>query len=272
MVLTCQYCGKQLCNETSLKRHYKTKFCQSKRTDITEIMTNNNYKCEYCKKGFNSKKRLEEHLEKCIYIEITSEKDKIIIEKDKIIKSQKLEFQELKVELELKIQRLEIENELLRKDREIINNIAQQPRTSNTTNNNLIIPNIDTSQEKINMAVENSYDMNHFCSGQKGIARFAVDHILKDDKKQLGYICTDPARSVFKHVGEDGEIVRDMKATRLTTKLAVPIKEKAGKLATEMIDKDRELISTATETLMNIRLIENDNSVFRTELASATSN
>ena len=131
-------------------------------------------------------------------------------------------------ELELKIQRLEIENELLRKDREIINNIAQQPRTSNTTtNNNLIIPNIDTSQEKINMAVENSYDMNHFCSGQKGIARFAVDHILKDDKKQLGYICTDPARSVFKHIGEDGEIVRDMKATRLTTKLAVPIKEKA---------------------------------------------
>ena len=39
-----------------------------------------------------------------------------------------------------------------------------------------------------------------------------------------------------------------------------------------MIDKDRELISTATENLMNIRLIENDNSVFRTELASATSN
>ena len=267
MVLTCQYCQKTLCNEASLKRHYKSKSCQSKRTDITEIMTNNIYKCEFCKKGFDTKRRLEEHFSKCICIKIINEKDKIIKEKDEIIESQKLEIEELK--LKLKTQRLEIENELLRKDREIINNIAQQPKT---TNNNLIIPNIDTSQEKINMAVENNYDMNHFCSGQKGIARFAVDHILKDDKKQLGYICTDPARSIFKHVGEDGEIVRDMKATRLTTKLAVPIKEKAGKLATEMIDKDRELISTATETLMDIRLIENDNSVFRTELASVTLN
>ena len=251
---------KTLCNEASLKRHYKTKSCQSKRTDITEIMTNNIYKCEYCSKGFDTKRRLEEHFSKCICI-------KIIKEKDEIIESQKLEIEELK--LKLKTQRLEIENELLRKDREIINNMAQQPRT---TNNNLIIPNIDTSQEKINMAVENNYDMNHFCSGQKGIARFAVDHILRDDKKQLGYICTDPARSVFKYMGEDGEIVRDMKATRLTTKLAVPIKEKAGKLATELIDKDRELISAATESLLDIRLIDDNNTVFRTELASVTSN
>jgi molybdopterin converting factor small subunit len=270
MVLTCQYCGKQLCNEASLKRHHKTKSCQSKRTDIIEIMTNNTYKCQYCSKSFNTKKRLEEHNLKCVkkVINFIDEKDKIIKEKDEIIKSQKLEIEELK--LKLKTQRLEIENELLRKDREIINNMAQQPRTTN--NNNLIIPSIDTSQEKINMAVENNYDMNHFCSGQKGIARFAVDHILRDDKKQLGYICTDPARSVFKYMGEDGEIVRDMKATRLTTKLAVPIKEKAGKLATELIDKDRELISAATESLLDIRLINDNNTVFRTELASVTSN
>ena len=266
MVETCQYCNKTLTSKCNLIRHQKTKKCLNIQVQLSqgnkEIKAE--YQCKYCNKILSTKDTLKMHDDICI-----NKYKTFLDEKDKIIESQKLEIEEFKIKL--KTQRLEIENDLLRKDKEILNHIAQQPRTS-TTNNNLIIPNIDTSQEKINKAVENSYDMNHFCSGQKGIARFAVDHILRDDKKQLGYICTDPARSVFKHVGEDGEIVRDMKATRLTTKLAVPIKEKAGKLATEMIDKDRELISTATETLMDIRLIENDNSVFRTELASVTSN
>ena len=263
MTVTCEFCNKKISTKSNLKQHQKSKACLEKQGQKISTI----YKCKGCDKIFTTLQRLNTHEVICPKrIEDTiEEKEKIIKEKEKIINSQNIRIKQLEAQIEI----LTINEE---KNRNEIFKLAQQPRTSNTTNNNLIIPNIDTSQEKINKAVENSYDMNHFCSGQKGIARFAVDHILRDEKKQLGYICTDPARSVFKHVGEDGEIVRDMKATRLTTKLAVPIKEKAGKLATEMIDKDRELISTATENLMDIRLIENDNSVFRTELASATSN
>ena len=43
--------------------------------------------------------------------------------------------------------------------------------------------------------------MIYLFAGQQGVADFAKDHILTDEK--LGYVCADPARSVFKHRGED---------------------------------------------------------------------
>ena len=112
--------------------------------------------------------------------------------------------------------------------------------------------------------------MNHFCSGQKGVARFAVDHLLTNEQKQLGYVCTDPARGTFKHIGKDGELTRDVKASRLTTKLAQPIKVKAGRLAGEMVSMDEELSSIAYKHYQDISEMENDNSGFRTELAAVT--
>ena len=128
-------------------------------------------------------------------------------------------------------------------------------------------------RKTVDRVVASSYNMNHFCSGQKGVARFAVDHLLVDDNKQLGYVCTDPARGTFKHVGDEGEMVRDVKATRLTTKLARPIKVKAGKLAGELADTDKgneELMGTAVRHFQDISGMQDDNGGFRNELAGLT--
>ena len=185
------------------------------------------------------------------------------------------EISDLRVNM--KMVRLETEVEILRNDsqdsRNIIARIAEQPKINHTRNNNVVLPIVDTSQETINRAVEVSYNMNHFCSGQKGVARFAVDHLLTNEQKQLGYVCTDPARGTFKHIGEDGEIIRDVKASRLTTKLAQPIKVKAGRLAGEMASMDEgneELTSVAYKHFQDISEMENDNTGFRTELAAVT--
>jgi hypothetical protein len=178
----------------------------------------------------------------------------------------------------LKIVRLETEVEIFRNDsqdsKNIITRIAEQPRINNDTRNtNLVLPTVDTSQETINRAVEVSYNMDHFCSGQKGVARFAVDHLLTNEQKQLGYVCTDPARGTFKHIGEDGEVVRDVKASRLTTKLFRPIKVKASRLAGELTSMDEgneELASVAYKHYQDVSEMENDNTGFRTELAAVT--
>ena len=178
----------------------------------------------------------------------------------------------------LKMVRLETEVEILRNDsqdsKNVIARIAEQPRINNTRNtNNLVLPPVDTSQETINRAVEVSYNMNHFCSGQKGVARFAVDHLLTNEQKQLGYVCTDPARGTFKHIGEDGEVIRDVKASRLTTKLVQPIKVKAIRLAGELTSMDEgneELASVAYKHYQDVSEMENDNTGFRTELAAVT--
>ena len=91
MSVVCQYCNKTISNKNNLKKHQLTKSCQLTRTDISEIINNNKYKCQYCNKSFNTKKRLENHNSKCDKISEYFNKDKIIIEKDKIIESQKLE-------------------------------------------------------------------------------------------------------------------------------------------------------------------------------------
>ena len=104
-------------------------------------------------------------------------------------------------------------------NRKVISEIAKQPKTThNTTHNNLVLPSVDMTQTSINEAVELHYDRNHLFAGQKGVADFAKEHILTNEQKELGYICTDSARGVFKHIGEDGEIVKDIKAIEINNK------------------------------------------------------
>ena len=62
-------------------------------------------------------------------------------------------------------------------------------------------------------------------------------------------MCTDAARRVFKHVGAEGEVVKDVKATNLTSKLAGPIKSKAGVIARELVEEykgDADMFSTVS--------------------------
>jgi hypothetical protein len=219
--------------------------------------------------------RLERHLDICV-----ARLNHLLADCKQEVETLKQENAELKCQL--RTIKLETEVEILRNDsqdsKKVLARIAEQPKVNNTSNtttttNNLILPVIDTSQETINRAVEDSYNMNHFCSGQKGVARFAVDHLLTNDEKQLGYVCTDPARGMFKHVGEDGEVVRDIKASRLTAKLAQPIRVKAGQLAGELTNMDKgneELMNTACKHYQDISGMEDDNTGFRTELAAAT--
>ena len=292
-----------------MARHQQTKKCSAIREQGTK---SSQRMCEYCHKYFAHKQSLAIHAETCIWRfkkllvdqqqlldekdlkllclqhEITELQQRIkttrleteneILRTNERIKTTRLETENemLRTNERIKTTRLETENEILRtneqRSKDVIERIAQQPKTTHT-HNNLVLPSIDTSQENVNRMVESNYNMNHFCSGQKGVARFAVDHLLIDENKQLGYVCTDPARTTFKHMGEEGEVVRDVKATRLTTKLSIPIKVKAGKLASELTDMDKgneELIGTAVRHFQDVSGMVDDNSGFRTELAGLT--
>jgi len=55
--------------------------------------------------------------------------------------------------------------------------------------------------------------------GQKGVAKFAYDTMLKDEEGKLKYICTDPSRQIFQYKNEEGEIQKDVKAKKLTKAL-----------------------------------------------------
>ena len=81
-----------------------------------------------------------------------------------------------------------------------VEEIAKQPRITSTTNNNqkvLINTPMDMSYQTLNTAIQNGFSDDYLIQGQKGVARFAYDNILKDEQGKLKYICTDAARQIF---------------------------------------------------------------------------
>ena len=261
MSLECEYCKKNYSSKSNLTNHQKTaKYCLKIQSELG--LSNNkqkSYNCQYCNKKFSSNQRLNYHLETCVdkYENIINENQKL---KDHIIE-------------------LETENRLLRENfkenQSTINEIAKQPRVATTTNNhNKIMINtpIDLSQSTVQQAIQNGFSEDYLMQGQKGVARFAYDNILKDEQGKLKYICTDASRQIFQFKNEDGSIQKDVKATKLTKALLEgELKSASHKMACDkMKDGSAEEFNMYTDNYYNIKDLETDNSDFSKELTTLT--
>ena len=300
MTITCEFCNKKMSNIGNLTRHQKSKSCLKIRDCVIDsTLIENRFQCEYCFKYMCDSTRLRKHHIICIgrYKKLCEEKDKeiedVIQEKDKLLVEKDIEHRKLLqekdkkiIELEKEVEtiRLKTENEILRKSeqrsKEFIERIAEQPRTTNHTNNNnsnsnnsnnLVLPMIDTSQERIERIVQENYTENHFWDGQKGVAHFTKDNLLCDSENNVGYICTDASRKTFKRKGVNGEIIKDLKAIQLTQNISGPIRKKACEHVTNIIEKNPNLLEPAGKKFFDVDNIHRDNSGFITELACLTS-
>ena len=279
MTVTCEYCNKVLSNKSNLKAHQKTKACLSTRDDAESLGCD--YHCGHCNRYLSTAYKLRMHQVKCIkrFENEIAELHRTIVSqalsKDEIIGSLQLRISEL--EQQNKSIRLETQVEMLRRNdeqnREVISEIAKQPKTTNNTTNNLVLPVIDQSQEAIDDAVQHYYSRNHFLGGQRGVADFAKKHILTNNHEQLGYVCTDPARATFKHMSLDGKVIKDVKAVNLTKKLARPIKVKAAGLAEALVAEYKgnpDMFSTITGHYQEVSVLDDDSSKFCTRLCAVT--
>ena len=166
----------------------------------------------------------------------------------------------------------------------ITNKAIDRPTTvvsNTTTNNNLnIVSSLDFNNlETIKNAIENRLNVNHVVDGQKGLAKFVVDSILKDEEGNLLYKCTDASRNIFKYKNSNGEINKDVEAKKLISFMVdAGIKIKSVEIATEWCkDGDRngttdvtkyEIMIGPQESIMEIE--DNSNS-FKRQLVSLTS-
>ena len=240
------------------------------KTNPEIIIERISFDCSYCGKKFSSKSRLNSHLDTC-----NIRYNSIIEEKNAIIK----EIEEKIKEIEQKNVRLTIENELLREhskdNQSTINEIAKQPRVATTNNNHnkiLINTPMDLSQPTVQLAIQNGFSDEYLVQGQKGVARFAYDNILKDEQGKLKYICTDAARQIFQFKNEDGSIQKDVKATKLTKALLEgELKSASHKMACDkMKDGSVEEFNMYTDNYYEIKELETDNSDFSKELTTLT--
>ena len=99
--------------------------------------------------------------------------------------------------LQLRIVELETENKIYLQDHEVVQKLALQPKnsTTNTTNNNnRINNNFFNDTEKMKQIVNEKLNESYVTDGQKGIAQFACDNLLKDEviSKKSPFFNTPP--------------------------------------------------------------------------------
>jgi hypothetical protein len=275
MSLVCKYCEKQFTSTHNLKRHQTyTKSClkiQKERFNIDDHKSSL-FKCKYCKKEYSSKQYLDSHLAKCAIKdrEKLEDKNKEIREKDKENKLLHKENEELKNEILV----LKTEVRMLREQNErstsAVEEIAKQPRVQQNNNQKILITsNMDLSQERMKDMIENSFNANYMIQGQKGVARFAYDTILKDDQGKLKYICTDPSRQIFQYKNEEGELQKDVKAKKLTKALLDgELKSASHKIASDKMKENTEDFLEYSTYYLDIKELEDDNSDFSKELST----
>ena len=287
MSFECKYCKRKFTTQGNLVKHQKTtKFCLKLQNEMnSEETVIISYGCVYCKKEFTSNHHLNNHQNNCIekfkkdiadLNDIINQKDKERNEKiDKL--SQQLSAAQDRIqdlENQLKTARLEIENEII-KERNIklestVEEIAKQPKNQQINNNKIIITTpLDLSNHKVQEAIQNGFSHEHLTMGQKGIARFAVDNMLKDEHGKLKYICTDPSRQVFQYKNEEGKMQKDVRATKLTKALLdADIKQTSHKIAWyNMKDGDNVIFMEYTNYYQDIQALEQDNGEFSKELS-----
>ena len=308
--INCEHCNTVFKTKSALNSHInKAKYCLLIRKKKESEMVSEKekvFKCKHCKKTLSSKQSLKNHMNCCYekkdgefkelkertdrdLKELKEQTNKKIFEKDKVLIKVNTQLENLKDQLESLKDQLEKQEEnykeqikdLQDKLDRIANKAIDRPTTNvtnTTTNNNL---NIMTSMDFDNMetlkdAIDTKLNANHIVDGQRGLAQFLVDAILKDSEGNLKYKCTDSSRGIFKFLNSEGEINKDVDARKLISYIVSGgIKGKSIEIANRWYRDEDGVIDMMKYEIMNepqqhILKIQDDSSCFRRELASMT--
>jgi len=314
MELECEFCNKSFSTTSNLRYHKKTsKRCQEiqiqNKDKIIEIESSF-VNCEFCNKIFtsqilkthhkNCKKKIEYEIKnllerlnekdeenkrllnekdeenKRLLNEKDEENKRLLNEKDEENKRLLNEKDEENKRLLMRILELEAENKIYSKDHDFIKIMASQSKNT-TTNKIKINNNFFDNPERIKKMIDEKLNKDYVSDGQKGVAQFAYDTLLKDNDGNKNYICSDPSRHIFKFQNSEGNIEKDIKAVKLTNMLIdAGITSKSGSIAPSLwTDEDGSLNVNKFQAYgpytSQISTMQLDNSVFRNELACLTS-
>lgn len=282
----CEYCNKTFACKYNLRSHQRrAKFCIEIQRKFNNIIKTDLVVCEYCMSEHTSSK-ITKHLLTCkakkqVDIQIMAKKHEEELSTQKHIYEEKIRELEIKIirlESEMKVHRLEGRNDILEKEHNIVLEMAKQPKVVNkTTNNVLNMPPLDLTVESVRRVLEEKYDYTYGLRGQRGLAEFAYNNLLKDNDGKSTYACADFARKVFKFANSSGETCKDPKGKMLTELLVKGGVKQINKDACDQwcvgvdggVDPSKQ--DFALDKIIEINKIDRDNSVFVNEVSVFTS-
>jgi hypothetical protein len=267
--MECEYCKNSFVSKYSLQTHQKrAKYCIAIQKQTNGIINTELVECKDCNKSY-SKHNLFRHKNNC----------KIRFKNLSEIQAEKIIFLENRVhDLESK---LNIYKEMAENNRKCIEDIARQPhiqnnsqttnQTNQTNNLNILTP-MDMKPKSFSEKIKNHFTKDYMLLGQKGVARFAAEKLLRDENGKLKYICTDPSRQIYRFKTVDGEFQRDVKAKKLTQALSNDFALHSHRIAAGINENnDPDIFVIYTRNFQDIKEMSEDNGEFRNELATLTS-
>ena len=259
MTNICNFCKKEFETVSSLNKHKKyAKYCLKIQNNLID---EKKFICSCCDKILSTKQRLESHKLICKSIK-------------KELKIEEIENKNKEMEneiIKLKTQ-LEIYKKFSEDDRECIKDIAKQPRIYNQQNNNkyLNLTPLNLTAEIVKNKVENNFTKNNFLEGQKGVAEFVFDNLLKDENGKTKYICDDSSRHKYSYKTIDGQIKVDLKAKRLTDMIKNDILKKSNDIISKEIQKTDDILKYMGKILDINNMQYDDNGKFLSRLSFLT--
>jgi hypothetical protein len=276
----CEYCNNVFKSLKTLNQHKRlAKFCLIKQKK--QLI------CEYCNDILYSDKDFEYHQNNCIIF--LKSKNQDLEEKIKELENENKDIVYFQNKIEFcEKQLIEKENQLVEKNNQIkhlqdqivsiTKTAVSKPTTTNNNINNKILNmsvlNLDS--ENVKNIINNNYNLDVICEGQKGVAKFATNFLLKDSDGNLNYVCTDPSRKIFKYKNHDGELEKDINAQKLTNILS----DNGIFNTTTQITKDHwtnddgsiddDKFSKLFSKTLEINSLKEDNTIFKNELIAHT--
>lgn len=256
------------------------------------------WKCTYCEKVFATKYTLQKHLSSnrvcsvaresqehdqqvaSIWVTEMEKKDQQIQE---LIQKYENEIRELRnaYETKIAIQQHTLQNkEQQIEDLKLIVDkaIAKTGNVTNIKNSQVNVMNV--LSEKYEGRTDHDFILEvarkkfepYFWDGQKGLANFCVDHIIRTKDGKMILCCTDPTRKRFKYLDAEGELREDIEARLFTEKMSIPIsivcEEVYEKIRTEIDDTmKRDMADMKFLELLNFKNNSN-NTEYRQELCT----
>lgn len=224
--MECEYCKTKLTSLSSLNYHKKTaKYCLQLRNQ-----NNNNFICEFCRKGFASNYWLKNHITKCNknFSYVLEKNESLLKENDEFKKNQekletKIEEKDMYI-LDLKAQIKELQDKL----ENVAIKAAERPTIQNNNRISQIINNLQPLKMEDFKHHTQYLTLDHIKDGASGYAKYALEYPLKDK-----VICVDYARRKVKYKDENGNLVNDPEMTKISQKFFTDIEESNNSLIKE---------------------------------------
>ena len=286
--MDCDFCNRSFSTKGILISHQKSaKYCLK-----LQNKNNENFTCNFCTKNFTSQYNLNEHFNTCK----EKQHDEMEIRlKDGFIKEIEQLKEKLK-EMEINYTRQSEEKEKsyqlkLEEKKEIIekleaklekfeNVVIANTRNPITTNNTNIVVNHTLNlndTQRFKTIIGEGLDKNVVCNGQKGLAKFVVENLLKGPDGKLMYKCVDPSRQNFEFTNSDGIVEKDVRAIKLKRALIEgDVIVRAKKSGDDLWIKedgsmDTDRYTASSGKVMEIMTVDRDDTKFRSELSALTS-